>query len=219
MTDSSLQQRFHCAMQTLPLIAILRGISPAQAETVARTLYDEGFRVIEVPLNSPSPHESIRLIRRALPAEAVVGAGTVLGLDQVEAVRQAGGELVVMPHADTAIIRAAKAAGMLCVPGISTPTEAFAALWAGADSLKLFPAELITPQVLRAMRVVLPRTACMLPVGGITPADMEAYMQAGASGFGIGSALYRPGITLDSLRRNASLFVQAWQALGAPLVA
>jgi len=219
MTDSSLQQRFATAMQTLPLIAILRGINPAQAEAVARTLFDEGFRIIEVPLNSPSPNESIRLIRRSLPPEAVVGAGTVLGIDQVEAVRHAGGELIIMPHADTAIIRAAKAAGMLCLPGISTPTEAFAALWAGADGLKLFPAELITPLVLHAMRVVLPCTTRMLPVGGITPADMKAYMQAGASGFGIGSALYRPGITLDTLRRNAGLFIQAWQALGAPLVA
>lgn len=214
MTDNTtLASRFAAANAQLPLVAILRGIKPEEAEEIGRGLYDAGFRLIEVPLNSPDPFASIATIRRALPADALVGAGTVLTVEQVAQLKASGGDLTVMPHADTAVIRAAKAAGMLCVPGIVTPTEAFAALAAGADALKLFPAELVTPQILKAIRVVLPKTARLLPVGGITPTTMKPYLDAGAGGFGLGSALYAPGMTCKQVVARAKDFVAAWQQL------
>jgi 2-dehydro-3-deoxyphosphogalactonate aldolase len=145
------------ALQQLPLVAILRGVKPDEVEAVADTLYLEGFRVIEVPLNSPQALDSIARLARRLPDDALIGAGTVLSADAVRDVQIAGGRLIVMPHADVAVIRVAKARGLACVPGVATPTEAFAALQAGADALKLFPAELVTPPVLKAMRAVLPR--------------------------------------------------------------
>jgi len=211
--DSRLHTRFSAAIQALPLVAILRGITPAEAEPVGKRLYAEGFRLLEVPLNSPDPFASIAAIRQAVPDDALVGAGTVLTTEQVRRLKMCGGELVVMPHADIAIIRAAKALGMLCVPGVATPTEAFAALAAGADALKLFPAELVTPSVLRAMRAVLPRDVRLLPVGGIAPESMSSYVAAGASGFGLGSALYAPGMICDAVGANARAFVAAWKAL------
>jgi 2-dehydro-3-deoxyphosphogalactonate aldolase len=195
----------------LPLVAILRGLTPADAVPIAMALYECDFRLIEVPLNSPEPLASITAIRAALGSDAVVGAGTVLSVDAVEQVRAAGGELIVMPHADTAIIRAAKAAAMACVPGVATPTEAFAALAAGADALKLFPAELVTPAALRAMRAVLPPTTALYPVGGITPESMQAYRQAGATGFGLGSALYVPGASVEAVKARAAAFRAAWR--------
>ncbi len=214
MTDNTtLASRFAAATAKLPLVAILRGIKPEEAEEIGRGLYDAGFRLIEVPLNSPDPFSSIAKIRAALPADALVGAGTVLTLEQVAQLKACGGDLTVMPHADTTVIRAAKAAGMLCVPGVVTPTEAFAALAAGADALKLFPAELITPQILKAIRVVLPKTARLLPVGGITPDTMQPYLDAGAGGFGLGSALYAPGMTCEQVVARAKDFIFAWQKL------
>lgn len=214
MTDNTtLANRFAAANAKLPLVAILRGIKPEESEAIGRGLYDAGFRLIEVPLNSPDPFASIATIRRALPADALVGAGTVLTVEQVAQLKASGGDLTVMPHADTTVIRAAKAAGMLCVPGIVTPTEAFAALAAGADALKLFPAELVTPQILKAIRVVLPKTARLLPVGGITPDTMKPYLDAGAGGFGLGSALYAPGMTCEQVVARAKDFVAAWKQL------
>lgn len=195
------------------LIAILRGLTPADAVAVGQALYRHGFRTIEVPLNSPEPFESIRLIRAALPADCLVGAGTVLEPAKVEQVKAAGGGLIVMPHADTAVIRAAKAAGLLCSPGVATPTEAFAALAAGADALKLFPAEQLGPAVLKAWHAVLPAQVPTLPVGGITPTNMAPYVEAGAAGFGLGSALYKPGQGADQVAVQAAAFQQAWQAL------
>lgn len=182
---------------------------------MGQVLYAEGFRVIEVPLNSPQPLASIAAMREALPADAVLGAGTVLDVAAVTQVREAGGELIVMPHADTAVIRAAKALGMACAPGIATPTEAFAALAAGADALKIFPAELVTPAVVKAMRAVLPSEVVLLPVGGITPERMATYRAAGAGGFGLGSALFAPGMSAAEVAGHASAFRQAWQALKA----
>ena len=205
--------RFDTAFRALPLVAILRGITPREAEDVATALHAEGFRLIEVPLNSPEPFESIARIRRALPADTLVGAGTVLQADDVHRLAAAGGNLVVRPHADVTVIRAAKAAGLLCVPGVATPTEAFAALAAGADALKLFPAELITPSVVKAMRAVLPKTTRLLPVGGITPDNMGSYLQAGASGFGLGSALYAPQTPHGEVAARARRFVSQWKAL------
>ena len=200
------------ALQQLPLVAILRGVKPDEVEAIADALYAEGFRVIEVPLNSPQALDSIGRLARRMPADALIGAGTVLTADAVRDVQIAGGRLIVMPHADVAVIRVAKARGMACVPGAATPTEAFAALQAGADALKLFPAELVTPAVVKAMRAVLPRELRLLPVGGISPETMAVYRQAGAAGFGLGSALYSPGLTAAEVGQRARAFVQAWQA-------
>ncbi|GGY26286.1 2-dehydro-3-deoxy-6-phosphogalactonate aldolase [Pseudoduganella albidiflava] len=202
---------FDEAFAELPLVAILRGLLPEEAEGIGAALYGAGFRLIEVPLNSPDPFDSIARLARSLPADAVLGAGTVLETDAVTRVRDAGGKLIVMPHADTEVIRAAKAAGMWCVPGVATPTEAFAALRAGADALKLFPAELVSPAVVRAMRAVLPKGIKLLPVGGITPDNMADFRAAGVAGFGLGSALYKPGMDAATVAANARAFVDAWK--------
>ena len=214
MSDIPITERFAAANTALPLVAILRGIRPEEAEAAAHCLFDAGFRLIEVPLNSPDPFTSITTMRRVLPMDALVGAGTVLSATQMQQLKDCGGELAVMPHADTALIRQAKQLGMLCVPGIVTPTEAFAALDAGADALKLFPAELITPPILKAIRVVLPKGTRLLPVGGITPDNMKPYRDAGAAGFGLGSALYSPGISTADLAERAGAFVAAWKQVG-----
>jgi 2-dehydro-3-deoxyphosphogalactonate aldolase len=213
--DTPAHTRFDAAFRALPLIAILRGIEPAESANVALALHGAGFRLIEIPLNSPDPFDSIERVRRALPADALVGAGTVLRAHDIQSLATAGGELVVMPHADTAVIRAARAAGLACVPGAATPTEAFAALEAGADALKLFPAELISPAALKAMRAVLPKALRLLPVGGITPDKMRGYVSAGASGFGLGSALYVPGATPARVTERARHFVDEWRAIAA----
>jgi 2-dehydro-3-deoxyphosphogalactonate aldolase len=210
---STLTDRFEAALSALPLIAILRGIKPDEAVEVGLRIADTGFRLIEIPLNSPDPFASIAAMRRALPDEVLVGAGTVLAADQIEALAACGADLAVMPHADPALIRTAKAAGLLCVPGIATPTEAFAALAAGADALKIFPAELVTPAILKAIRVVLPKQCRLLPVGGIAPDTMRPFVEAGAAGFGLGSALYKPGMTAEETAANARKFVAAFQSL------
>nr|WP_295830793.1 2-dehydro-3-deoxy-6-phosphogalactonate aldolase [uncultured Azospirillum sp.] len=210
MTEFSLTARVDAAFAALPLVAILRGLTPAEAVPAANALYDAGFRLIEVPLNSPDPFDSIEAIRRTLPQDALVGAGTVLALDQVDRLAAIGADLVVMPHADTAIIRAAKSRSMICVPGVATATEAFAALAAGADALKLFPAEQITPPVVKALSAVVPHSVRLLPVGGITPDTMQPYRAAGAAGFGLGSALYSPGLPVAELATRAARFAQAW---------
>jgi 2-dehydro-3-deoxyphosphogalactonate aldolase len=211
MTD--IAARFDRAFSTLPLVAILRGLTPVEAEEVGVTLYEAGFRLIEVPLNSPDPFASIAAIRRRLPPDALVGAGTVLTVEAVERLAEIGADLVVMPHADTAVIRAAKAHNLICTPGVATATEAFAALAAGADALKLFPAEMIPPAIVKALRAVLPRDLRLLPVGGITPDTMRAYVDAGAAGFGLGSALYSPGLPVEHIAVRAKRFVEAWAAL------
>ncbi|GAB3786889.1 2-dehydro-3-deoxy-6-phosphogalactonate aldolase [Dyella agri] len=200
-------------LQPLPLVAILRGLTPGEAVAIGRAIVDAGFRVLEVPLNSPQPFDSIALLAEALGKDVLVGAGTVMTPAGVDAVANAGGRLIVMPHADVAVIRAAKAAGLLCVPGVATPTEAFAALAAGADGLKLFPAEQAAPAVLKAWRAVLPREVPVLPVGGITPDTMAPWVAAGAAGFGIGSALFAPGRSLDDTAQRARAFAQAWHLL------
>jgi 2-dehydro-3-deoxyphosphogalactonate aldolase len=201
-------------LDRMPLVAILRGVTPAEVLDIGRVLVTAGFTIIEVPLNSPEPVASIRRLADLGP-DVLVGAGTVTTPAAVEEVAAAGGRIVVMPHADVAVIRAARAAGLLCVPGIATPTEGFAALAAGADALKLFPAEQSPPAVLRAMLSVFPAGTRFLPVGGITPSTMAPYVQAGAAGFGLGSALYRPGMTPAEVGRNADAFVTAWRELAA----
>lgn len=195
----------------LPLIAILRGVTPAEAVPIGETLLDAGFRVIEVPLNSPEPLESIRRLAVALGDRARIGAGTVLSPQQVDDVARAGGTLVVSPNANPAVIRATKAAGLWSAPGVATPTEGFAALDAGADLLKLFPAEQIGPSVVKAWRAVFPRDVPLVPVGGVTPETMAAFVAAGASGFGLGSAIYKPGNSAADVRRAAAAFVVSWR--------
>ena len=191
-----------------PLVAILRGVRPDEVEGVGDALVRHGFRVIEVPLNSPDPFDSIARLVRRFP-DTMVGAGTVLDPADADRVRDAGGELVVMPHGDGAVIRRAKALGMACMPGVATPTEAFAALAAGADALKMFPAEGLPPAVMKAWLAVLPKGTGLLPVGGITPLNMGPYWAAGARGFGLGSALYKPGMTAAQVAGTARAFAEA----------
>ena len=195
------------------LIAILRGLHPQEAAAVGEVLYAAGFRVIEVPLNSPSPYESIAILRKTLPADCLIGAGTVLTPEQVEQVKAAGGQVIVMPHSDAKVLRAAKAAGLYLSPGVATPTEAFAALAEGADVLKLFPAEQMGPSVIKAWLAVLPAGTLLLPVGGITPDNMQVFTDAGAKGFGLGSGLFKPGMTVDQVASRAQAYVAAWKAL------
>ena len=204
-------QQLAAALRQLPLLAILRGISPAEALPVGQALVDAGWAIIEVPLNSPEPFASIAALAAAYP-QALVGAGTVLGIDQVRVVAAAGGRLIVSPNADAAVIAEARRLGLVCLPGVATPTEAFAALAAGAHGLKLFPAELLSPAVLKALRAVLPAATLMLPVGGITSDNMAAYLAAGAAGFGIGSGLYRPGLAAAEVAQQARRFASAWRA-------
>ncbi|KAA2212125.1 2-dehydro-3-deoxy-6-phosphogalactonate aldolase [Teichococcus oryzae] len=213
MTSSSHAPRLEAAFARLPLVAILRGLPPGDAEPIASALYEAGFRLIEVPLNSPEPFQSIAAIRRLLPQDALVGAGTVLRPEDVDRLAAIGAELVVMPHADAAVIRAAAQAGLLCVPGVATPTEAFAALAAGAAALKIFPAEMVGPPVVKALLAVLPRGTRLLPVGGIAPDGMAPFRAAGAAGFGLGSALYKPGMSAMEVAGRARDFTAAWAAL------
>lgn len=202
-------------LEPLPLIAVLRGITPEEIPAIADALVTQGFRILEVPLNSPRPFDSIRLLAQACGDRCLVGAGTVLDVADVARVRAAGGNVVVMPHADTAVIRAAKVQGMVCVPGVATATEAFAALAAGADGLKMFPAEALPPGALKAWRAVLPRAALVFAVGGIRPDNMAAYWNAGASGFGTGSNLYAPGAPVDNVRSAAAAYAAGFRALPA----
>jgi 2-dehydro-3-deoxyphosphogalactonate aldolase len=197
-------------LQPLPLVAILRGLTPQEALSIGGALVEAGFRTLEVPLNSPQPLESIGLLAEAFGDRCLVGAGTVMTPAQVQEIAGVGGKLIVMPHADTQVIAAAKAAGLVCAPGVSTMTEAFAALAAGADALKLFPAEQLPPVVLKAWLSVLPKGTALLPVGGITPDNMDAYLAAGAAGFGIGSALFKPGVDAAEIGRRARAFIAAW---------
>ena len=202
-------------MERMPLIAILRGIKPVEAAEVARTLLDAGFAIIEVPLNSPEPFDSIRAIADECGDSVLVGAGTVMSPQQVRDVKSAGGRLIVMPHSDAEVILAAKAEGMIAAPGIMTPSEAFAALKNGADALKLFPAEASPPKVLNAMLAVLPAGTSVVPVGGIAPDNLASYWSVGAKGFGLGSALYKPGKAIDEIASDAKRFVEKMRELMA----
>jgi 2-dehydro-3-deoxyphosphogalactonate aldolase len=186
-----------------PLVAILRGIRPEEAVPVAAALETAGFAIVEVPLNSPDPLVSIAALVREFGERMLIGAGTVMTEAQVGEIAAAGGKLIVTPHADAAVVRAAKRSGLLAVPGFFTPAEAFAMLAAGADALKLFPAEGASPAMLRAMRAVLPPGTMVLPVGGIDASNMAAWRAAGAAGFGIGSAVYKPGDTLAIVSAKA----------------
>ena len=205
---------FRQTLSEFPLVAILRGLAPDNAAAIGEALIAAGFRIIEVPLNSPQPFASIERLARAWP-DALIGAGTVLDPQDVDRVRDAGGRLVVMPHSDPAVIARARGLGLSCTPGVATPSEGFAALKAGADAIKLFPAEAMPPPVVKAWRAVFPKDALFLPVGGIKPDTMKAYVEAGANGFGLGSALFAPNLSADEVSQNARRFAEAWRGLGA----
>ncbi|MFM6990257.1 MAG: 2-dehydro-3-deoxy-6-phosphogalactonate aldolase [Rhodoferax sp.] len=198
----SFLEHFDAAFRHLPLVAILRGLTPAEAPEIGEALTTSGFRLLEVPLNSPDPLQSIALLRRAFP-QAVVGAGTVLTAAQVRDVHAAGGQMVVSPNFSAEVVAETVRLGMVSLPGIMTPTEAFAALAAGANALKLFPAELASPAVIKALLAVLPAGTRTLPVGGIGAANIRAWQDAGAAGFGIGSSLYKPGKPANVVQQDA----------------
>jgi len=195
------------ALNELPVVAILRGIKPEEVGWAFDVLTEAGFRLIEVPLNSPQPYDSIRLMQARAGADVLIGAGTVLSVAQVDELQAIGARLIVAPNCEVSVIRAAKAYGMSVLPGVATPSEAFTALQAGADGLKMFPGELLPPAAVRAWRAVMPAGALLLPVGGVTVQNMDAYFAASADGFGIGSALYKPGIDAAELKRRATTFV------------
>lgn len=199
---------FDAAFARCPLIAILRGVKPDEVEAIGDELVAAGFTLIEVPMNSPEPLESVSRLAKRFAGRAVIGAGTVLRVEQVQAVADAGGTMIISPNANLDVIRASAAAGLVSLPGILTPSEAFAALDAGATALKLFPAEAASPTVLKAMRAVLAE-ARILPVGGVSPDTMAPWIAAGAPGFGLGSALYKVGMTAEQVGANARAFVAA----------
>jgi 2-dehydro-3-deoxyphosphogalactonate aldolase len=196
-------------LQRCPLVAILRGVQPAEAESICAALERAGICIVEVPLNSPNPLESISILSRSFASRMLIGAGTLTEPSQVGEVAAAGGRMIVTPHADTAIVRAAKAAGLFAIPGFFNPTEAFALLQAGADASKLFPAEVLGPPMLKALRAVLPKSAIIIPVGGVGTEQIAPWMAAGALGLGIGSAIYKPGDDARIVERKALALVAA----------
>lgn len=195
-----------------PLVAILRGLSPADAPAVGAALFGAGFRLLEVPLNRAGALESIALLAKMAPPGAIVGGGTMLTVADVDSVYAAGGRLMVSPNCNPAVISRAASLGMLCAPGVATPTEAFNALDAGAHALKIFPGEMVGYGGLKAIKTVMPAGTPLWPVGGVTPESIAPWLAAGATGFGIGGQLYSPGVAADELAKRAAAFVAAWNA-------
>jgi len=200
---------FDAAFARCPLIAILRGVKPDEVEAIGEALVEAGFTLIEVPLNSPDPLDSIGRLADRLKGRAVVGAGTVLTTADVAAVAEAGGTMIISPNTNVEVVAAAAGAGLVSLPGFATPSEAFAALAAGAAALKLFPAEAASPAVLKALGAVVPAGTRLLPVGGIAPDNMTPWLAAGAAGFGLGSALYKPGMAASEIGDRARAFIAA----------
>jgi 2-dehydro-3-deoxyphosphogalactonate aldolase len=195
------------ALKQLPIVAILRGITPQEIPWAFDVLSEAGFRLIEVPLNSPEPLESIKLLQQRAGDDCLIGAGTVLTTQQVDELQEIGARLIVAPNCDPTVIHRAKYHEMACLPGAATPSEAFAALHAGADGLKMFPGELLPPVAVKAWRMVMPEGTLLLPVGGVSAENMAAYFAASADGFGIGSALYKPGMDAAKLKKRATALV------------
>lgn len=206
----SAKAAFRSAMTRCPLVAILRGVRPDEIEAIGASLIEAGFAMIEVPLNSPEPLHSIERLARRFGEDALIGAGTVLTPEDARSVGEAGGRLIVSPNVNLDVIRASIAAGLVSLPGYFTPSEGFAAIAAGAHGLKLFPAEAATPAVVKAQRAVLPHDLPLLVVGGIGPDNMAPWRDAGADGFGLGSALYKPGRNAAEVGKRARAFVHAW---------
>jgi 2-dehydro-3-deoxyphosphogalactonate aldolase len=198
-------------LERCPLVAILRGVQPAEVESIGSALERAGICIVEVPHNSPRPLQSISILARAFSDRMLIGAGTLTAPSQVREVAAAGGRLIVTPHADTAIVRAAKQAGLFAAPGFFNPTEAFALLEAGADALKLFPAEVLGPPMLKALRAVLPGSAIVVPVGGVDATQVAPWMAAGALGLGVGSSIYKPGDDAQAVERKAQALQAALQ--------
>ena len=205
---------FAAALKQCPLVAILRGIEPNEAIEIGGCLVEAGFVLIEVPLNSPDPLNSISKLAKKFGSHAMIGAGTVLRGDEIETITNAGGQIIISPNTNIDVILKTKSLDLISMPGIATITEAFVALEAGADALKMFPAEGLSPSVLKAMRAVLPKNAPVLPVGGIGPNNMREYVTAGAQGFGIGSFLYERGKTTVEVARDANKMISAWRTCG-----
>lgn len=203
---------FRACFAACPLIAIIRGVKPDEAEAIGQALYDAGIRIIEVPLNSPEPLESISRLAKKFGDEALIGAGTVLRPEDVAGVASAGGRIVVSPSTSTSVIQATVAAGLVSAPGYFTPSEAFTALEAGAHLLKLFPAEAASPAMVKAQRAVLPKAVPLVVVGGVTPDRIAAYREAGADGFGLGGGLYKPGHSPTQVAAQAAAFMAAVRA-------
>lgn len=203
----------HEWLQQSPLVAILRGLKPDEAVAVATAVVDAGIRIIEVPMNSPQPLASVEAIASATGDAVLVGVGTLTDSADVPRVAAAGGRLAVMPHTDVAVIAAAREQGLVTMPGVLTPSEAYAAINAGADALKLFPTQMLPPNLVKAMRAALPPEVPLLPVGGISPDTMAGYWQQGVAGFGLGSALYKPGMAAEEVGRRAREFVTALNEL------
>tara|TARA_R110001592_G_scaffold282762_1_gene550560 strand:+ start:178 stop:822 length:645 start_codon:yes stop_codon:yes gene_type:complete len=203
---------FQTAMTQLPLVAILRGITPDEVIDVARTLQTEGFRIIEVPLNSTQPYESIKRLVYTFGDDLIIGAGTVLNCEQVDQIHAIGGKVIISPNVNTDVIRRAKAQGLYCIPGFYTVTEAFKAIDAGADGIKLFPAETLGATGLKGMMVVLPNNIPVLPVGGVSNETIAGFIDVGAGGFGLGSGLYKAGMTVAQVAENAKGYVNAYRA-------
>ncbi len=204
---------FEEALKACNLVAILRGIKPEEAESVGEVLVEAGWRIIEVPLNSPDPLKSIEKLVKRFGDQALIGAGTVLTPAQVADVAATGARVIISPNANVEVIKASRVAGMVSLPGVATPTEAFAAIEAGATGIKAFPAEAIPPHVIKAWKAVLPKHIPVLAVGGVTPENMAVYAQAGTAGFGIGSSLYKPGADIASIGQKAKEFIDAMRAL------
>ena len=200
-------------LDQMPLVAILRGITPPESLDVVACLFAAGIRIVEVPLNSPDPLDSIKLIADNFGLQMLIGAGTVLDTEQVKGVAAAGGRLIVAPNTNVSVIQAAVALDTICVPGAATPSEIFTALNAGANGVKAFPAEMLTPQIIKSWRAVLPRDLNILPVGGVSIDNMRGYWQVGANGFGIGGALYKSGKSINDIRTSAKEFVMAMNTL------
>ncbi len=203
---------FEDALKACNLVAILRGIKPEEAEAVGEALIEAGWRIIEVPLNSPEPLKSIELLQKRFGDQALIGAGTVLTPAQVADVAATGAKVIISPNANVEVIKASRARDMVSLPGVATPTEAFAAIEAGATGIKAFPAEAIPPYVIKAWKAVLPKHIPVLAVGGVTPDNMTEFLQAGAAGFGIGSSIYKPGMDVASIAEKARQFITAMHA-------
>lgn len=193
-----------------PFIAITRGLKTEEAILCGSVLQEAGFSIIENPLNSPDPYRSINILAENFGDKILVGAGTVLTVEQVGQVKDAGGQLIISPNCNPAVIEATKKSGLLSIPGVATPTEALIAIRAGADALKLFPAEFLPPAALKAMRAILPPETILIPVGSIDENNWQAYWRAGAAAFGLGSSLYSPGISPTNLKERAKAFAASW---------
>jgi len=206
-----ISMEFDQYLDSFPFIAITRGIKPGDAAVSCGILYDAGFRVIETPLNSPAPYQSIKFMSVAFGDRALIGAGTVITVDQIKQVRNAGGKVIISPHCDPELITKTKQYGLVSIAGIATPTEAMMAIKAGADALKLFPSEIIQPAGLKALKAVIPVDTPLIPVGGIDEHNFKSYLLAGAKACGLGSSLYKAGMSCEELRQRAEIFRDKWQ--------